>query len=118
MNTKVLLAASAIVLGAAGIAATFAPQELAAALRFPAAAALLIQLLGAVYFGFAMTNWMAKGSAIGGIYNRPLLVGNIAHWFIGTMALLRAGAYAPAAVYAVFAVGFGSLLFTSPSTRS
>ncbi|HEX2834039.1 MAG TPA: hypothetical protein VHW00_13590 [Thermoanaerobaculia bacterium] len=124
MNTKLLLGASAIVLGAAGIAGTFAPHELAAALGLTIAGPLplLVQLMAALLFGFAMVNWMARGSLIGGIYNRPLLVGNVAHFVIGALAAgktVLAGEHRPAviaiaAVYAIFAAGFGMLLFRSP----
>ncbi|HEX7829809.1 MAG TPA: hypothetical protein VF787_09135 [Thermoanaerobaculia bacterium] len=126
MNTKLLLGASAIVLGAAGIAGTFAPQELATALGITSTGVLplLIQLLSALLFGFAMVNWLARGSLIGGIYNRPVLVGNVAHFTIGGLAAIKAvlaGEHRPlvigiAAVYAVFAIGFGTLLFRSPVT--
>jgi hypothetical protein len=126
MNTKLLLGASAIVMGASGLAGTFAPQELATALGITSTGVLplLIQLLAALLFGFAMVNWMARGSLIGGIYNRPVLVGNVAHFLIGGLAAIKAvlaGEHRPlvigiAAVYAVFAIGFGTLLFRGPVT--
>ncbi len=105
-------------MGAMGIAATFAPHEL---LRAGGTAptpmlAILVQLLGALYFGFAMVNWLARGSTIGGIYNRPLLVGNLAHFVIGAFALGRAALdggtalIVPAIVYAIFAIAFARLL--------
>lgn len=126
MNTKLLLGASAIVMGATGIAGTFGPQELATALGITSTGVLplVIQLLAALLFGFAMINWLARGSLIGGIYNRPVLVGNVAHFTIGGLAAIKAmlaGEHRPlvigiAAVYAVFAIGFGTLLFRSPVT--
>ncbi len=128
MNTKLLLSASAIAMGGAGIAGSFLPHELATALGLPPAGVLplLIQLLGAMLFAFAMMNWMARGSLIGGIYNRPIAVGNAAHFFIGALTLTKAviaGEHRPAviaiaAVYALFAIGFGSLLFRSPVTTA
>jgi hypothetical protein len=121
VNTKLLLSASALAMGLAGIAASFAPAEIAAALGL-AGGALVVQLLGALLFGFAMVNWLARGSLLGGIYNRPVAVGNLAHFLIGALALLKAiGAgerrtmfLVAAAVYAIFAIGFAMALFRSP----
>jgi hypothetical protein len=125
MNTKLLLAASAIVLGMAGIAASFLPHELLRALDVPAGAAtsVLVQLLGALLFAFAMVNWMARGSLIGGIYNRPVAIGNLTHFVIGALALVKAiPAAGPqrttiaiaAAIYALFAIAFGAVFMRSP----
>jgi len=121
MNSKALLTASSGVLGAAGLAATFAPVELLAASHLPAAQPLpvLIQLLGALYLGFAMANWTAKGSLIGGIYARPLSLANSVHFTVGALALAKAASAGGApwplltatAVYAVFAALFGYLVF-------
>jgi len=124
MNTKILLTSSAWTMGAAGVACSFAPHELLGAAGVPPSetAAVLVQLLGAALFGFAMVNWMARGSLIGGIYNRPLAVGNTAHFVIGGLAAAKAvlsNRSVPlamaAVVYLLFAVGFGLVLFRSPA---
>ena len=124
MNTRILMAASAIVMGVAGAAGLFLPHELLAALGAPATGLLplLVQLHAGVLLGFAMINWMAKDSLIGGIYNRPVLVGNTAHFTIGAITLVKiviGGIREPAVVvatviYVVFAIGFGMLMFGSP----
>lgn len=124
MNTKLLLGASAIVLGAAGIAGTFAPHELLSAFGIAPAGALpvMVQLLAAVLFGFAMLNWAAKGSLIGGIYNRPVAIGNLTHFVIGALASVKAIVggqtnrvlIGVAVVYVVFAGGFAVVFFRSP----
>lgn len=121
VNTKVLMTASSLALGLAGVAASFAPAELLRALGSTAAEPMpaLIQLLGATYVAFAIANWTAKDSLIGGIYARPLSLGNCVHFLAGALALakqqLSHGASAPllAALiaYTVFAVGFGWLVF-------
>lgn len=123
MKTNLLLAASALFMAVLGIAGSFLPQELLAAAGIAQSPALVIlmQLHAAILLGFAMTNWMARGSAIGGIYNRPLAVGNAAHFVIGALAVAKAvidGERAPlivavAVIYAVFAIAFGRLLFRS-----
>jgi hypothetical protein len=91
MNTKLLMTTSSIILGLAGIFALFAPENLLAMLRVPIGNPLsvLIQLLGALYFSLALMNWTAKDSAIGGIYARPVSLGNFAHFFIGTLLLAK-----------------------------
>ena len=76
---------------------------------------LLVQLLGALWFAFAMVNWTARGSLIGGIYNRPVAIGNLTHFVIGAFALGKDGTLMPVAiVYALFAVAFAFLFFRSP----
>lgn len=91
MNTKILMTSSSILLGAAGIFALFAPDVMLAlqGVESGASLSLLIQLMGALYFAFALMNWIAKDSAIGGVYARPLSVGNFAHFFAGAMLLLK-----------------------------
>ncbi|HYH08775.1 MAG TPA: hypothetical protein VEK11_17105 [Thermoanaerobaculia bacterium] len=123
MNTKLLLTASAVVMGAAGIAGTFAPAEIANALQF--GSPVVLQLLAALLFAFAMVNWMARGSLIGGIYNRPVAVGNLTHFLIGGLALIkivaagerRVAFLVATAIYIVFALGFAAVLFRSPVQR-
>lgn len=121
MNTRTLMIASSLVLGAAGLAVTFAPAELLTALPASAAEPLpvLLQLLGALYLSFAFANWTAKDSLIGGIYARPLSLGNCLHFLMGALALFKhlvsSGFHGPLvavlAVYAIFALGFSYLVF-------
>lgn len=121
MNTKFLMMASSLVLGLAGVAASFAPAELLAAWGSPATeqTVLLVQIMGALYFSFALLNWTAKGAMIGGIYVRPVSLGNFLHFTVGSLALakqeLSHDLGLPVAValvvYAVFAVLFGALVF-------
>lgn len=117
---------SAIVLGGAGIALIFAPEE---AVRFfmvgaDKQAVLFIQIIGAAYFAFAMLNWMTKDNAIGGIYNRPIAIANVTHFGIAGLALVKALAANPnlpyqwwalTAFYAVFAIAFGIVFLRHPA---
>ena len=93
MNTKLLMTASSLVLGLAGIFALFAPDIVATRLGVPSVnpVDVLIQLMGALYFSIAIMNWTAKESIIGGIYARPVSLGNFAHFFIGTLLLAKYG---------------------------
>jgi len=123
------MTASAALLGVAGILLTFVPELLVAALGLESSPAVLLlgQVLGGLYFGFAMLNWMLKDSVIGGIYNRPALVANLSHFVIAGLALLRlvlgGGAqpvwlWAAAAVYTLLGAGFGLLLLRHPMQKT
>ena len=80
---------------------------------------LILQLLGGLYFAFAMLNWTAKANLIGGIYSRPVAIANFTHFMIGGLALSK-GAFivkdalpvgAVAIVYVVLALIFGKITF-------
>lgn len=127
MNSRLLMVTSSAVLAIGGIAAIFAPAELLSSIGLSdIAPPVLVQLLGALYFAFAITNWTAKDNAIGGIYSRPLSLGNFSHFAIGTLVLVRPVVALPRVplllafvVYAVFALLFGALLFgRGPVKRS
>ena len=89
MNTKILMTSSSLILAVAGIFTLFAPDVLLSALGVAVTAQLsvLVQLLGVLYFSFALMNWTAKDSAIGGIYARPVSLANFSHFFSGTLLL-------------------------------
>jgi len=125
MNTKIIMTLAAVILGTAGIALTFMPDALLnyAGMEKSETALLLMQILGALYFAFAMLNWMSKGSLIGGIYNRPVAVANMTHFLIGGLALVKVlmsnsnASYliwTVGVIYAAFAVCFGIILFRHP----
>jgi hypothetical protein len=121
MNTKILMVTSSLFLGLAGIAASFAPTELLLAVGSLTAEPLpvLIQLLGAMYLAFAIMNWTAKDNIIGGIYSRPISLGNCVHFITGALALAKQqysqGVRMPLIValiaYTIFAIGFAWLVF-------
>lgn len=126
MNSKVLMTASAIFLGVIGVSLIFLPNEIAgcAGMSSTKTIQVLLQITGALYFGFAMLNWMAKGSIIGGIYNRPVSIANFSHFLIGGLALIKGLTVDPgltciiwilAGFYSIFAVLFGIVLFRHPS---
>ena len=107
-----------------GILLEFVPHEILNYFEVSSAGAapLFVQLTGALYLGFAMMNWMAKAVLIGGIYARPLAVGNFSHFLIGALALLKYAYTAPnlwlvwalAAIYSLLAILFGFVFFTHP----
>jgi hypothetical protein len=122
-NTKILMIVSALVMGAVGLAASFLPHEILSYAGMPATefSPVAVQLMGALYLGFAMMNWMSKGIIIGGIYARPLALGNFLHFGVGALALIKSASahdvklfWVTAAIYVVFALLFGIVLFTHP----
>ncbi|MCC7360131.1 MAG: hypothetical protein IT317_11670 [Anaerolineales bacterium] len=125
MPTKLLLTLTALLLGLAGLVALFAPEVLLSptTLTAPGNSLLpaLMQLLGALYCGFAFVNFTARDSALGGIYGRPISFGNFVHFTIGALALVKVAASGGATplvigalvVYAALAVIFGRLLFVA-----
>ncbi len=107
------MTSSAILMGLAGILLSFLPQEVSAYLHWGEGDAVVLQILGALYFGFAMINWMSKANLIGGIYNRPLAVGNLSHFLIAALALSKISMRGTSlfllvttAVYGLFAIAF------------
>ena len=50
---------------------------------------LFLKIMSALYLGFGILNWMAKGTLIGGNYNRPIAIGNLMHFGVGAIALVK-----------------------------
>jgi len=118
---------SAVFLGVIGIALIFMPDEIkaAAGLNDSSNAQLLLKLMGALYFGFAMLNWMSRFTVIGGIYNKPVSIANFTHFAVGALSLFKMLLKTPnqpqwiwvlVAFYTVFAILFG-ILFYRPANQ-
>ncbi len=118
-STRLLMTLSAVFAAALGVAASFAPQEILqhAGVLPDRVSATIVQLAGALYLGFAILNWCAKGNMLGGIYGRPIVLANFAHFAIGAIVLLKVpghadpGLLAGTAAYSAFAAWFGYVLF-------
>ncbi|WP_342567752.1 multidrug DMT transporter permease [Psychrobacillus sp. FSL K6-4046] len=91
MKTKWLLSSSAVVMGLLGLAGTFVPEEISNILEIEPSpiTLILLQIIGGLYLGFAMLNWFTRSSLIGGIYNRPVVLGNLIHCLVVFFALIR-----------------------------
>lgn len=91
MNTKYLMTTSALFLGIFGILLSFFPQEITVYLKSDSnsLSIVLLQIFGSFYLGFGILNWMTKNTLIGGIYNKPLVVGNLMHFGVSTIVLLK-----------------------------
>lgn len=118
------MSASALFMGLLGLSFSFLPQEIMRSAGVdPAVLPLLIlQILGALLLAFAMINWMAKDILIGGIYSRPVAVGNFMHFVVGALALMKgvlknsdlSFVWVAALIYSAFAVAFGMVIFMRP----
>jgi len=128
MNTRSLMMISAIFLAVNGFGFTFFPNEIAGLLINDDnyIFILILQILGALYLGFSILNWMSKASLIGGIYNKPILIGNLLHFFTASMALIKLAfkvetnlqlIFSYTIIYSLFTLFFGYVFFTNPSLK-
>lgn len=117
--------ASAMFLGAAGIALIFGADSIMPALvpGLPREAAWIGELLGAAWFGVAALNWFSRAMVLGGIYGRPIVLTNAGLYLISAMTLLRVVTRegAPFALWGatvpmvVFAIAYGWLMLRGPA---
>ena len=124
--TRILMMLSANFLAIAGLITSYFPDKvLETHGTVPdGPTLLLIQMMGALYLGFAILNWTARGVIMGGIYARPLALGNFLHFAMVAVMLTREAiqhSVVPmalsAAVFSAFAIGFGIVLFRPPVPR-
>jgi hypothetical protein len=109
----------AVCLGVLGLAFIFGPQEMAATILGRHDVEPIASMLGAALLGMGLMNWIARNSALGGIYGRTVVSGNQAHFLIGALSLLKYGAavggtaayWVIVAFYVLGAMFFSSLLF-------
>ena len=120
---------SSIMLGATGVILTFASDIVLRNLNIDAnpTAILFGQVMGGLYFGYSMLNWMTKNSLIGGIYNRPIAIANFGHFMIAGLAIIKRLISAPGlpkvlwgtgAAYLIFGLLFVGILFRHPVTST
>ncbi len=124
INTKILLSTSAVVLGLFGFLSSFFSQELLLHTKVTSdgAADMFIQLLAALFIGFAIMNWMNRGVIMGGIYARPLAMGNFSHFLIGFITFAKIlgakphlpGMWILTIIYFLFTLAFGVVMFFHP----
>ena len=128
MNTKTLMIISAIFLAVNGFGFTFFPNEIAGLLINDDnyIFILILQILGALYLGFSILNWMSKASLIGGIYNKPILIGNLLHFLNASIAMIKLTfkaetnlqlIFSYTIIYSLFTLFFGYVFFTNPSLK-
>ncbi|MDZ7720201.1 MAG: hypothetical protein U5K72_15405 [Balneolaceae bacterium] len=123
--SKIVLISSAIINAILGIAITFLPQETGQFIgttEMNTADLALMQILGSALIGIAIINYMSRGITIGGIYGKPLLLGNLVFHLATGLGLIKYVFSAeswilfglPALLYLILTAGFIKLNFTSP----
>lgn len=127
MSSTLVSRVSAAVLLLTGLALLFAPDAVLPRLipDYPTTALWLGQLLGTAWLGVAALNWSSRATILGGIYGRPIVLANVAIYFIGALVMLSAAARAklPAAVWiavalaVVLAVAYGWLFWRGPTLK-
>ena len=121
------MTSSAIFFAIIGILLSFLPNEIVDNLNIEPniITILFLKILSALYLGFGILNWMAKGTLIGGIYNRPIAIGNLMHFGVGAIALVKIVLnvqthseilIALTVVYVIFALLFAYVFKTNPTT--
>ncbi|RKS01658.1 MULTISPECIES: hypothetical protein [unclassified Flavobacterium] len=126
MLRKTIMTASSVTLGVSGVILSFAPDFLWESQNIKATPIILVftQILGALYFSFAVLNWFVKGSMLGGIYNRPVILANFTHYLVGFIFLLKGQIFHSnenykicllVLIYCSFSISFGIMLITNPN---
>ena len=126
MNTKMVMTSSALFYAIIGIILSFLPNEIADYLNveYNIVTILFLNIMSALYLGFGILNWMAKGTSIGGIYNRPIAIGNLMHFGVGAIALVKVISniqthseivISLTVVYVIFAILFVYIFRTNPT---
>ena len=121
------MTSSAVFMGLLGLGASFLPQEALSLVGYRSGGfiVVLVEMIGALYLGFAFLNWMTRGFVIGGIYARPIVLGNLMHFAIVAIVLIKSlnllqnpAVFGFVTVYTALAVWFGLVLFTHPASGS
>ena len=126
MKTKFLMTSSALFYGIIGTLHLFLPIEIAEYLSVEPTiiTILFLQILGALYLGFGILNWTAKGTLIGGIYNKPIALGNLMHFIVGAITLVKVISNVQThreiiifltVFYVIFALLFAYVIKTNPT---
>ena len=121
-----LMISNGIFNGFAGLMLIFIPAEVLVWTdgNVGTMALLLTSLLGAAMFGLGMLNYLGRSAIYGGIYGKPILIGNLVFHVIASVNLLKfswseGGVVALATAiaggcYSIFAAGFIRLNFFPP----
>ncbi len=118
--------ASSIFLGICGIVLTFFPKEILGYLNTDSnqILVLILQILGSLYLGNGILNWMTKHNLMGGIYSRPLVIGNLIHFLVSFFAIIKVAfsiknhfevIFSLMVIYFIFTVCFGFIFMKSPN---
>jgi hypothetical protein len=127
---RTLLIISGVMNGITGMLLTFIPEELLLWTDGEAgeAAILYVSIVGAAMLGFGMMNYMGRNAVYGGIYGKPIILGNLLFHTVAAVHLIKFSMNTsdtlmiPTAVagtlYFIFAAGFIRLNFFPPDLKT
>jgi hypothetical protein len=128
--TQKLMITNGLLNGITGLALIFLPADLLVLVDDSTSrlAILITSLLGAALFGIGMLNYLGRNAIFGGIYGKPILMGNLVFHTVvainmvkfawgsgGVLALISA---VMGGCYMLFAVGFIRLNFFPPDLKT
>lgn len=89
--SKSLMVAASLVLALIAVALIFASEEWTSIFGVEPTLALTstLQVLGAFMAAFAFMNWMSKGMTLGGIYGRPIVIGNMVQFAMNAILFVK-----------------------------
>lgn len=127
---RTLLIISGVINGIAGTVLTFIPEELLLWTDGKAgeAAILLVSITGAAMLGFGMMNYMGRNAIYGGIYGKPIILGNLLFHTVTAVHLIKFSintndtlmiyTAVAGALYFILATEFVRLNFFPPGLKS
>ena len=123
--TRAIMLTSSALLVAYGGACLFVPVRFAAALQLSEGAAVMLPMVAAGAFGLGAVNWVGRGAIYGGIYGKPIVLGNFTNAAIttltwGSLVLDRPSAlgWTITVLFLLSWVAFTRLLFWPPFGHS
>ena len=128
--THKLMITNGILNGITGLLLIFIPADLLgwADGSAGATATMLTSLLGAALFGIGMLNYLGRSAIYGGIYGKPILMGNLVFHTVAAINLVKfawesGGMLALSTAiaggcYTLFAAGFIRLNFFPPDLKT
>lgn len=127
MDTKLLLMISAGIMTIVGVLFIFIPESILTNVEISPSGMeiLFLQISGVLYLSLAVTNWMARGASIGGIYGKAISLGNFFHFIMGSLLTLKyvfthhasLELWIGTVIYAILAILFTQVTFMSNPTK-
>ncbi|QSE98540.1 hypothetical protein [Fulvivirga lutea] len=124
MIAKYIITPYSVLLCLVGVSLLFMGDEITEVADLPQSDIHTI-LIASLMFGFGLVNWHSKNLTVGGIYGRPLVIGNLAHCLIGSISFVKLAYKNPSAlivilacIYSVFALLFTYLMYIPPKPNN
>ena len=113
--TRAIMLTSSALLVVYGGACLFVPEAFAAALHLSEGAAVTLPAVAAGALALGAVNWVGRGAIYGGIYGKPIVLGNFTNAAITTLTWAPLLLHHPSALAGIITVMF--LLYWVAFTR-